>query len=137
MYIHHNTSVRDILEDDSISSASKARIYFCLGKGVWIWLVGRPSIHLFCIAHFTFTSTMHFHVSLVQPLAFILLMCESGHKLNEFDTHLTHCPFGGQQIATHHAIKDVMYALVRKSGHVGKNNGTPLHQKFHYELIST
>jgi hypothetical protein len=32
--------------------------------------------------------------------------------------HLVHCPFGNQQIATHDAIQNVMYALVQKNGHV-------------------
>jgi hypothetical protein len=31
--------------------------------------------------------------------------------------HLAHCPFGGQHIATHDAIKDLMYAFVRKNEH--------------------
>ncbi len=33
MDFHHNTSFRSILEDDSISLASKAHICSCLGKG--------------------------------------------------------------------------------------------------------
>ncbi len=33
MDIHHDTSFRSILEDDSISSTSKARIRSYLGKG--------------------------------------------------------------------------------------------------------
>jgi hypothetical protein len=33
MDFHHDTSLRSILEDDSISSASIARICFSLGKG--------------------------------------------------------------------------------------------------------
>jgi len=42
MDIHHDTSFRAILEDDSISSTSKARIHSCLGKGAW--LLGHLSI---------------------------------------------------------------------------------------------
>jgi len=30
--------------------------------------------------------------------------------------HLVHCPFGGQQIATHDAIQNIMYALVERVG---------------------
>jgi hypothetical protein len=33
-------------------------------------------------------------------------------------THLARSPFGGWWITIHNAIKDVMYALVRKSEHV-------------------
>jgi hypothetical protein len=44
-----------ILEDDSISSTSKARIHFCLGKGMGLWLIAKPYICSFHIAHFTFT----------------------------------------------------------------------------------
>jgi hypothetical protein len=47
---HHDTSVRSILEDDSISSTSKAHICSCLGKGAGLWLIAKPSI-----AHSTFT----------------------------------------------------------------------------------
>ncbi len=47
MDIHHNTSFRYILEDDFISSASKVRIYSCLGKGTRLWLIAKPSIHSF------------------------------------------------------------------------------------------
>jgi hypothetical protein len=61
---------------------------------------------------------MHFRLSLIQPLTSRFLMCECGHRLNAFGTHLAHCPFEGQHIATHDAIRDVMYALVRESGHV-------------------
>jgi hypothetical protein len=60
MDIHHNTSLMFILEDDSISLASVAPICSCFGKGVGLWLVARPSICLFRIAHFTFISTLHF-----------------------------------------------------------------------------
>jgi hypothetical protein len=55
MDIHHDTSFRSILEDDSISSTFKAYIHFCLGKGAGLWLVVRPFIRLFHIAHFIFT----------------------------------------------------------------------------------
>jgi hypothetical protein len=34
MDIHHDTFFRSILEDDSISLASRAHVHFCLGKGV-------------------------------------------------------------------------------------------------------
>jgi hypothetical protein len=33
MSIHHDTSLRSILEDDSIFSASRVRIHFCSRKG--------------------------------------------------------------------------------------------------------
>ncbi len=67
MDIHHDTSLRFILEGDSISSTSKVRICFCLGKGARLWLVIRPSIYSFRMAHFTFTSTFCFHFGLIQP----------------------------------------------------------------------
>jgi len=118
MYIHHDTPLRFILEDDSISSTTKAHIHFCLSKGVGLWLVASPSIHWFRIAHSTFTSLLHFRFSLIQPLASNFLTCECGHSLNASGTHLTHCLFRGQQITTHDAIWNVMYTFVWKSGHV-------------------
>jgi hypothetical protein len=118
MDIHHDTSFRDILEDDSISFASRTCICSCSGKGVGIWLVVRPSIHSFRIAHSTFISTMHFCLNLIKLLASSIFMCECGHRLNGSSTHLTHWPFGGQQIATHDTIKDIMYAFVWKSEHI-------------------
>jgi hypothetical protein len=46
MNIHHNTSYKFILEDNSISSAFKAYIRSCLGRGAGLWLIIRPlSIH--------------------------------------------------------------------------------------------
>ncbi len=45
-------------------------------------------------------------------------MCECGHGLDAFGTHLTQCPFGGQQVATYDAIRNIMYPLTSKSGHV-------------------
>jgi hypothetical protein len=39
MDFHHDTSLRSILEDDSISLTSRAHICFCLGKGTMLWLV--------------------------------------------------------------------------------------------------
>jgi hypothetical protein len=59
-----------------------------------------------------------FHFGLIQPFAFNLLTCECGHGLETFGTRLPCCPFGGQRIATHNAIQDIMYAFVRKNGHV-------------------
>ncbi len=70
MDILHNTCFRSILEDDSISSASKTRICSCLGKEARLWLIARPSIRSFCIAHSTFTSTLCFHLGFIQPSAF-------------------------------------------------------------------
>ncbi len=43
MDVHHNTSFRSILEDDSISSTSRARICFCLGKKARLWLIVKHS----------------------------------------------------------------------------------------------
>jgi hypothetical protein len=72
--IHHNTSLKSILEDNSISSTFKIRIRSCLGKGAGLWLVVRPFICLFHITHFIFTSTLHFHLSLIQPLTSNIFM---------------------------------------------------------------
>jgi hypothetical protein len=44
-------------------------------------------------------------------------MCECGHWLDTFGMHLAHCPFRGQQIATHDAIKDVTYIFIQESEH--------------------
>jgi hypothetical protein len=117
MDIHHNTSFRSILKDDSISSSSKACIHSCSSKGARLWLVVRSSIRSFHIAHSLFISTMHFHLGVIQPLAFSFFTCECGHGSDTFGTHLVRCPFGSQRIATHDTIQDVMYALVWKSWH--------------------
>ncbi len=95
MDIHHDTSFRSILEDDSISSASKTHIHFFSGKGAGLWLVIRPSICLFHIPHSTFTLAQCFHFSLIQPLTFSLFTCECGHGLGTFGTHLVYGMFGG------------------------------------------
>ncbi len=116
MDIHHDTSFRYILEDDSVFPTSKARIHSCSSKGAGLWLVVRPSICSFHITHFTFTSTLCFRFGLIQPLASNLLTCECGHGLNASGTHLARCSFGGQRITTHDNIKNVMYAFARKSG---------------------
>jgi hypothetical protein len=110
MDIHHDTSFRSIFEDDSISLAY---IYSCSGKGVGLWLIDRPSIHSFHITHSTFTSTLHFHLSLIQPSTSSIFTCECEHGLNASGTHLTCCPFEGQRIATHDIIKHVMYVSPR------------------------
>jgi hypothetical protein len=92
--------------------------FSCSGKGTRLWLVARPSIHSFHIAHFTFTSVLCFRLGLVQPLAFNFLTCECGHGLDTSSMHLNRCPFGGQRIITHDAIQNIMCAFVRKNGHV-------------------
>jgi hypothetical protein len=45
-------------------------------------------------------------------------MCECGHGLKAFGTQLACFLFGGQWIAMCDAIKDIMYVVVRESGHV-------------------
>ncbi len=100
------------MEDDSNSLASKICIRSCLGMRAGLWLVARPSIHSLRITHFTFTLMLRFHFGLIQPLIFSFFMCECGHGLDAFGTHLVHYSFGGQRIATHDAIRNVMYALV-------------------------
>ncbi len=117
MDIHHDTSLGSILEDDSISSTFKTCIHSCLGKGVGLWLIVRPSIYSFHIAHSTFTSALHFHLGFIQLLTSNIFICECGHGLDASGTHLVCCPFGGQWIATHDAIWNVMYALVQETGH--------------------
>jgi len=74
MDFHHDTSLKSILQDDSISSTSKANICSCLSKGVGLWSVVRPFICLFRIAHSIFTSVLHFCFGLIRPLAFNLHM---------------------------------------------------------------
>jgi hypothetical protein len=96
MDIRHDTSFRSILEHDLICSTFKAHICFCLGKGVGLWLIVKPFICLFRIAHFTFILTLHFHLGSIQPLTFNLFTCECGHGLNASSTHLAHCLFEGQ-----------------------------------------
>jgi len=44
MDIHHDTSLRSILEDDSISSTSKVCIHSYLNNGARLWLIARPSM---------------------------------------------------------------------------------------------
>ncbi len=112
MDIYHDTFLRSIFEDDFISSTSKARIHSYLNNGVGLWLVVRPSIYSFQITHSTFISTLHFCLGLIQPSSSSFFTCECVHGLDEFGTHLARCPFGGQRIATHDAIRDVMYAFV-------------------------
>ncbi len=115
MDIHHNTSLRPILKDDSISFVSRAHICFCSDKEpTRLWLIAWPSICSIYIAHFIFTLAMHFCFDLIQSLTISLIMCECEYGLNVFDTHLAHCLFGGQQIATHDAIIDVMYTFTQK-----------------------
>jgi hypothetical protein len=104
MGIYHNTSLRYILKDDSISSTSRACICSCSSKRAGLWFVVRPSMCLFWITHSTFTSTLHFHLGLIQPSTFSFLTCECGQGLDAFGMHLAHCLFGGQQIATHDTI---------------------------------
>jgi hypothetical protein len=53
MDIYHDTSLRFILEEDSISLASKAHIHFCSSKGLGLWLVTKPSIY--CTLHTLFS----------------------------------------------------------------------------------
>jgi hypothetical protein len=117
MDFHHDTSLGSILEDDSISSTSRTCIRFCLGERASLWLVGKPSIYSFHIAHSTFTSTLCFRLSLIQPSASNILMCECGHGLDAFGMHLVCCSFGGLQIATHDVIRDVMYVFIQDNGH--------------------
>jgi hypothetical protein len=111
MDIHHDTSFTYILEDGSISLASIANIRSCLCKGARLWLIVRPYICSFHITHFIFISALCIRFGLIQPLASNLLMCECGHGLDASSTHLVHCPFGSQQIATHDAIRDIVYAF--------------------------
>jgi hypothetical protein len=116
--MHHDTSFSSILENDFIFLTSKAHNCSCSSKGARLWLVVRPSIRSFHITHSTFISILHFCFDLIQPSASNFLMCECGHELDTFGTHLVHCMFEGQQIATYDAIRDIMYALAQESGHV-------------------
>ncbi len=104
MDIHHDTSLRFIFEDDSISPTSRACIRSCLGKGVGLWLVVRLYIRSFRITHSIFTSTLRFCLGLIQLLAYNIFMCECEHRLDTSGTHLIHCLFGGQHITTHDTI---------------------------------
>ncbi len=104
MDIHHDTSFRSILEDDSISLTFRALTRFCQSKGAKLWLVARPFIHSFHIAHSSFTSMLHFSLDLIQPLGSTLFICECGYDLDASGTHLACCPFRGQRIVTHDTI---------------------------------
>jgi len=138
MDIHHNTSLRSILEDDYISSAFKTHIPSCLSKGVRLWFIVKPFICSFYITHFIFSSMLHFCFNLIQPSTSSLFTYECGHGLDAFGMHLTHCLFGGQQIATHDAIRNACMSLLEKMGTLyGKSRGTPLHQVFDCEPIFT
>jgi hypothetical protein len=120
------------------SSSSKIHICSCLSKKARLWLIVKPSIHSFHIAHSTFTSTLRFRFSLIQPSTFNLFTCECGHGLDTSNTHLTSCLFGGQWIATHDAIKTSCMSLLEKVGMLyGKSGDTPLRQEFHYKSIFT
>jgi hypothetical protein len=104
MDFHRDTSFRFILEDDSISLASRVHICSCLSKGARLWLVVRSFIPSFRIAQFTFTSALCFCLGLIQPSTFSLLKCDCGHRLDTSNMHLVHCLFKGQRITTHGAI---------------------------------
>ncbi len=104
MEFHHNMSLRSNLEDDSISSTSKAHICYYLGKGARLLLVTKPSIHSFHIANSTFTLVLCFRFDFIQPLTSSLLTCECGHGLDTYGTHIICCLFGGPWITTHDTI---------------------------------
>jgi hypothetical protein len=76
MDIHHDTSLRFILKDDSIFSASKVHIHSYLNKGARPWLVVRPFIHSFCITHSIFISTLCF-ISVWFNLWHLVFSCVS------------------------------------------------------------
>jgi hypothetical protein len=126
MDIHHNASLRFILEDDSISLTSRACIHSCLGKGVGLWLIVRPSIYSFCIAHSTFTLVLCFRLDLIQLLESNFLTCECGHGLDAFGTHLARCPFGGQWIDMMPSEISCMPSFERVNVMYGKNIVMPL-----------
>jgi hypothetical protein len=111
MDIHHDTSFRSVLEDDSFLMLLEPTFAFVGAKGGA--MVDYWAIYMY-VPH----RTLYFHInnnfclSLIQPSKSSLFMCECGHGSNASGTHLTCCPFKGQQIATHNTIKDVMYALV-------------------------
>jgi hypothetical protein len=112
-------------------SSSTTHIYSCLGKEVGLWLIVRWYIHSFHITHFTFTSTLCFCLSLIQPSASSFFTCECGHGLNTSNTHLTSCLFRGQRIATHDAIKKSCMPLFEKVGTLyGKSGDTPYVRSF-------
>jgi hypothetical protein len=99
------------------SSNFIAWIHFCLGKRTGLRLIAKPYICSFCITHSIFTSSLCFHLSLIQPSTYTLIMCECEHGLDASSMHLTRCLFGGQWITTHDAIINIMYVLIRKNGH--------------------
>jgi hypothetical protein len=116
MDIHHDTSFKFILEDDSISSASRAHIRSSSCKGVGLWLVvNHLSIHF--TSHILFSPQRYVFISIWFSLR-NLLMCECEHRLDAYGTHLARYLFRGQWIITHGTIWNVMSALVRKNGHV-------------------
>jgi len=45
-------------------------------------------------------------------------MCDYGHGLDTYDTHLTRYSFEGQQITTHDIIKDVIYVFIQENEQV-------------------
>jgi hypothetical protein len=45
-------------------------------------------------------------------------MCECGHELDTYDTHLACYPFKGQQIITHDTIKNVIYVFIQDNKHI-------------------
>jgi hypothetical protein len=89
MDIHHDTYFKSILEDDSISSTSRACIYSCSCKGIGLWLIIKLYICSFRIAHFIFTLALCFRLGLIQPLLSNFFTCECGHGLDAPGTHLT------------------------------------------------
>jgi hypothetical protein len=138
MDIHHDTSLRSILEDDFISSTSRARIHSCLGKRPGLWLVVMPFICLFRITYFIFILVFRFHFGLVQPSTSNIFMCECGHRLDESGMHLVHCPFGGQRIVTHDAFETSCMPLLERMGLLyGESGDMPLRHEFDYEPIFT
>jgi len=96
------------------SSSSKIHICSCSNKKARLWLIVKPSIHSFHIAHSTFTSTLCFRLNLIQLSTFSLFTCECGHGLDTSNTHLTSCLFGGQWITTHDAIKKSCMSLFER-----------------------
>jgi hypothetical protein len=57
--------IRFILDDESISSTSRAHIHSCSSKRARLWLIVKLSNCLFLIAHFIFTLVLHFCFGLI------------------------------------------------------------------------
>eukprot|EP00898_Chlorokybus_atmophyticus_P000542 jgi/Chlat1/1489/Chrsp12S00110 len=104
--------------EDGATTDDTARRLSASGVGAGAWLTTMPLFPALQLSADVFRTALRIRLGLPHPILAAVERCLCGVTLTTEGTHLLRCPVGRGRTATHDALRDEVYVILRDAGYV-------------------